>query len=249
MAIDPKQIDTQLTLEMDEDEISMSEFSKAYENFTKLVREVSKQVSPRKDSGAWNVRVYEGSAGIGVRGRAGVFTSAEVNAIRSQVITGLEDMERGVRPTYFTDAAIEASRQLANLFKAKQVPAKVRLWSDRDRAYKLTRTIAASAATMLDAEYEDHGTVDGTLETLTSHKGLEFVVYSLINNRSVKCEVNEELAELAHKNWRKRVEVIGTVRYRKDGVPLSVKATDIFPYPDPTNLPSLADLRKALAGT
>jgi hypothetical protein len=248
MAIDPKQIDTQLTLEMDEDEISISEFGKAYDNFTKLVREVSKHVNPRKDSGAWNVRVYEGSAGIGVRGRPGVFTAAEVNIIRSQVITGLEEMERGIRPVQFTDAAIEASRQLATLFKSKTVPAKVRLWSDGTQAYRVTKTIATSAATMLDAEYEDHGTVDGTLETLTSHKGLEFVVYSLINNRSVKCEVNEALAEVAHKNWRKRVEVVGTVRYRKDGVPVSVKATDIIAYPDPQSLPSLADLRRALAG-
>jgi hypothetical protein len=154
MAIDPKQIDTQLTLEIDEEEISMSEFGKAYENFTKLVREVSKHVSPRKNAGAWNVRVYEGSAGIGVRSRAGVFTTAEVNIIRSQVITGLEDMEKGIRPAHFTDGAIEASRQLASLFKAKNVPAKIRVWSDGERAFRVSRTIAASAATMLDAEYE-----------------------------------------------------------------------------------------------
>jgi hypothetical protein len=248
MAIDAKKIDTQLTLEIDEDDIPLSEFTKAYENFVKLVREVAKQVSPKKDSGAWNVRVYEGSAGIGLRGRPGVFTGDEVNVIRGQVISGLEEMERGIRPAVFTDAAVEASRQLSSLFKAQQVPAKIRLWSDRDRAYSVPRKIADSASLMLDAQYEDHGSVDGRLETLSAHNGLEFVVYSLISGKSVKCEVTEQLAEIAHKNWRKRVEVVGKVRYRSDGVPVSVKASEIIEYPDPKTLPSLADLRKALAG-
>jgi hypothetical protein len=248
MAIDQSKITSQLTLEIDEEDIPLPEFIKALENFSKLVRAVSKVVSPNKDAGAWTVRVYEGSAGIGLSGRAGVFTSNEVNAIRTNVLSGLRDLENGVRPQNFSDPAIEASRQLSTLFRTKTAPGKVRVWSGNESAYKLPKTIADAASTLLDAEYESNGTVDGRLERLNSHNGLDFEIFSIINARSVKCEVSEALADIAHRNWRKRVEVVGTVRYRKDGVPVSVKATEIIEYPDPKSLPSLDELRAVLLG-
>ena len=48
MAIDPKQIDADLTLELDKDEITASEFTGALEHFIGLVKEVTRSVTARR---------------------------------------------------------------------------------------------------------------------------------------------------------------------------------------------------------
>lgn len=123
MAIEAKSIDSEITLELNEDEISLTDFSKAFDNFSGLVKELSKQFAPKKDAASWLVKVYPGSAGIGLSGRPGVFTGAEINAIRSNLLAGLQELELGARPAYFTDKAVECSKSLGALFKAKKAPA------------------------------------------------------------------------------------------------------------------------------
>jgi hypothetical protein len=247
MAIESKQIDTEITLELDEDEISVSDFAKAFENFSGLVKELSKQFAPKKDASAWLVKVYPGSAGIGLSGRPGVYTSDEVNAIRSNLLNGLRELESGVRPVFFSDRSIECSKALASLFRAKKAPPNVRIWSRQEQSLPIGRAIATKAENLLDVAYEDDGSVDGFLEKLSAHGQFEFIVYDALDDRAIKCEVEESDIERAWKSFRKRVEVLGKVRYRKDGMPVSVRGKDIVPLPSSDEIPSPAEMRKLLA--
>lgn len=247
MAINVDEISSDLTLEIDEDAISISEFSKAFDGFFGLVREASKFAAPTKKSECWNVKVYQGSAGIGVSGSSNVFTEMEINEIRESLICGVESLSRGIRPPQFSDSAIRSARTIARLFASAKSHNKIRLWSRRDRSVSITPIIAEHADDILGASYEADSSVDGVLDTIKAHDKSQFVVYDVIDDRAVTCDIDEALLGDAVKSFRKRVEVIGTVRYRKDGVPVSVKAEKIVPFPEKPDIPTLQQMRDLLA--
>lgn len=248
MAIDPKQITTDLTLELDEEEISAADFSKAFDHFFGLVKEITKNIVPHKDGAAWVVKVYSGSAGFGVNGRRGVYLDSEIAAIRQIFIGGLRQLENGERPVHFSDKAIEHSRALGTLFHAKKAPANVRIWSKQETFYPVAKMLAIKASEFLDAVYEDDGSVDGYLEKLNAHGQFDFVIYDALDRRAIKCEVDENRLQEAWSAFRKRVEVLGKVHYRRDGMPVSVKAKEIIRYPSKDEMPTLDEMRTLLSG-
>jgi hypothetical protein len=98
------------------------------------------------------------------------------------------------------------------------------------------------------AYYEDEGSVDGVLEKANGHDRREFVVFDTLTNRSITCSVDEDLLHQAVRFLFKRVEVLGRVRYCKDGQPVSVRATNIIPFPEPDGVPTLEEMRDLLKG-
>ena len=245
MAIKLDEITTDITLEIDEEVISIADFQKATDNFLGLVKELSKAVSENADAGAWQVKVYEGSAGVGVAPLSPLLDQAR---IRNVMVSGLRSLSKGIRPGEFTDRAIEHSKSLASLFKKSAVDPNVRIWSQREESVRVSRSIATGADELLAAVYEEDGSVDGILEKVDGHGKLQFVVYDIIDSRAVKCEFTNEQLHQALSSFQKRVEVIGRVKYRKDGMPVSIKANRIVNYPDKADIPTLAQMRVLLSG-
>lgn len=244
MAIKVEQITTDITLEIDEEVISIADFQKATDNFINLVKEVSKQVSGQKTEPAdWSVKVYSGSIGVGVLAD---HTNHYSDAVREIMVSGLRTLAEGKRPGEFTDKAIEYAKSLASLFKKTKLEPNVRIWSKTQESVLIERRIAATAENLLAAAYEAEGAVDGILEKVDGHGKLQFVIYDLMDERAVKCEINEKLLQQALLSFQKRVEVIGTVRYRKDGMPVAIKAERIVNFPEISEIPSLVQMRELL---
>lgn len=244
MAINLNEITTDITLELDEDVISIADFQKATDNFLGLVKEVSKQVSESNiDSADWLVKVYSGSAGVGVLPGSSNLYAGQT---RDAMVSGLRQLANGYRPGEFTDKAIGYAKNLASLFKKSKVQPRVRIWAGREESVDVIRKIADQADNLLAPAYEEDGAVDGILERVDAHGKLQFVVYDLIDERAVKCEVNESQLQQALANFQKRVEVIGSVKYRKDGMPVSIKASRIVNFPDKSEIPTLSEMRALL---
>ncbi len=245
MAIKLEQITTDITLEIDEDMISIADFQKATDNFIGLVKEISRQVSNDKsDSADWSVKVYSGSIGVGVLGNN---SNHYADATRQEIVSGIKSLAQGIRPINFTDKAIDYAKNLSSLFKKTIVEPNVRIWSRREESVRMERKIASAADNLLAVAYEEDGAVEGTLQKLDGHGKLQFVIYDLIDNRSVKCEIKETLLQQALTSFQKRVEVIGVVKYRKDGMPVAIKASRIINFPDISEIPSLAQMRELLS--
>lgn len=248
MAIKNETITSDITLELDEREISLADFNAACEAFSGLIKEVSRHVQPHAIANkAWTVKVYDGSAGVGVSAQPLLMDVATMNLIRSLLMAGMEQLGRGLRPDGFTDRAIEFARHLANAFKNSRAEPRIRIWGGRESAVPVGATVAATAKALLDPAYEEDGSVEGRLEKLDGHSKSQFVIYDLFDDRSIKCEVNEEILAQAWQHWKQRIEVIGRVRYRRDGHPVSVKAQQIIPFPGPDEIPSLEEMRRLLA--
>lgn len=246
MAIKKDEITTDITLELDEEVISIADFKSASDSFLDLVKEVSKQVSDKKIKDTdWQVKVYDGSIGIGLSAN-NQNTYSELTI--KNIVEGINELTNGFRPALFTDKAIESAKALAQLFKSKKaISPNVRIWDKTNQSVAITRKVADVAKELLEAHYQEDGAVDGILERVDAHGKLEFRVYDLLDNRPIKCEIKESQEQEALANFRKRVEVIGVVKYRKDGLPVSIKANRIVKFPDKSEIPSLLKMREIFA--
>lgn len=242
MAIDSKKIKTDITLELDEDEITVAEFSSAFDNFVGLVREVSKCLdadAPRE----WLVKVYPGSAGIGLYPKPGQ-SAGTLHAVRAAVLDGMDALANGKRPAKFTDKAINHAKSISKIFEKRQRPtSSVRLWSGNSKSIAVKRQVATEASKLLDPVFEDFGSVEGRLEVVTAHGKLECTIFDPLGQRAIKCDLAEDLIADAVESFRKRVEVFGRVHYRKDGLAVRVIATRIVRFPDPDGIPSVREMR------
>jgi hypothetical protein len=246
MAIRLDDITTDITLEIDEDVISIADFQKATDSFLGLVKELSRAVSGNADAASWQVKVYKGSVGVGV---APLSSGLDSLRIRNVMVSGLRALADGIRPGEFTDKAIEHSKSLASLFRKSNVDPNVRIWSQREESVRVGRSVAAGAEKLLAAVYEEDGSVDGILEKVDGHGKLQLVIYDVLNNHAVKCEFANEQLPQALASFQQRVEVVGRVRYRRDGMPVSIRATRIINYPSKPDIPTLTQMRALLSGS
>lgn len=247
MAIKASQIDAEITLELDEDEITVGEFTSALDHFLGLVREVSKSINSCS-SRDWLLKVYPGSAGVGLYTKPGQ-SSAGLHVVRAAVLDGMNALAEGRRPEKFNDKAIEHARNISKVFEKRHRPVtSVRIWSGNDRAVSVKKQVAIEASKLLDPVYEDYGSVEGILEVVSAHEKLECTIYDTVGERAIRCDLIEDRIEDAISSFRKRVEVFGRVHYRKDGMAVRVLADKIVKFPSPSEVPTLQEMRGILRG-
>ena len=245
MAIDTRNIDTDITLELDEDDITLPEFISALDHFVGLVKEVSRHVSP-KHKYQWIVKIYSGSAGIGLSGKVGTVTQNDVGIVRQSILDGMTALEKGERHPGFSDKAIEHAIGLNRSFAKRQRPARIRVWSQNITSKPVTKALEEGASKILEPIYEDYGSVEGRLEVVSGHGDLKVVIYDPLNNRPIKCELAEKDVQIALQSFMRRVEAYGRVHYRRDGLPVSVRVEKIVTFPSPEEIPSIDDMRGIL---
>ena len=64
-----------------------------------------------------------------------------------------------------------------------------------------------------------------------------------MTHNSVRCYFNEDNVDDYVKAFRKRVAVYGEIRYRKDGVPVSISVQDFRVLREAHELPSASDVK------
>jgi hypothetical protein len=245
MAIDMNQIQTPITLAIDERVITIADFQKAADSFFNLIKEMTYPIEHIKSAEVWEVKVYPGSAAIGLYPTVAFIKIGET--VMDNLIEGLEKIEQGARPSNFTDKAIEHIRDLASSFKKNLTP-NLRIWRGKNRSILLDRKIVTVANEFLSFTYEEEGAIDGKIEKLNVHNSKNFTIYDVISNMPVSCEMADNLLDDVIKNFGKRVEVIGKVKYKRDGTPISIKAKKLAFFPAPHEIPSIEKMRWLLQG-
>lgn len=112
-------------------------------------------------------------------------------------------------------------------------------------AFELTEAIAAKVDSALAVEEECEGTSDGMLEQINIHLGANtFHIYPLIGPKKITCHFPSKLYDDAVAAVGRRVEVMGTLRYRAGAQfphQIAVSGIDVIPPDD--ELPDWDDLR------
>lgn len=238
-------IEAPMTLEIDGSSVSPEKLVRAITAFFEVVRELS----PTLDTGEkpeWRVQVKQGSNLIGAY-PSGDVAPATLDYILGLVGDGVSQLEReAVEPPAFTERALKSMRKLGRI--AGTGPADdtlIRVWIGKDQT-RVTHRSVQNVGQILEGEYVEYGSVAGRLQTITERGSLKFWINEELWDRPVQCLMPERLSAQAMAAWRKRVEVYGPVKYRRDGLPISLLVNDIDEMPDSAAIPSIEDVRGIL---
>lgn len=247
MAIDAQNIKGDLAIELDADNVAAGDFHAALDAFLSLVRELTREIHSTLPKDCWLLNVQEGSQIVSVRPNTARLSAAAAAAITSSLLDGMTSLEKEAKPPrHFTEKALESARELSRIaFGRRDQGIPVRVMS-KQFAHVVTRNVYNHVSEILDWKYEDLGTVEGTLEVVSAHNGYEIRLYEPVWLQPVRCTFDEDLLEDALRNFKRRVEVSGLIRYTKDGMPVSAKVLRIEPLPDPSQLPSWREVKGIL---
>ena len=242
-------IDALVTLELGGHALTPQKFIGGVKAFFGIVDEITKSVCEDKPRVLWRVQVKAGSNLIGISPEPG-FPAGVVALIANSVEKGIKNMEQGpAEPPHFTPRAIRHLHDLAEIVGTDENDdTSIKVWVRKEPS-DLTHRSVIHTAELLTASYADHGSIEGQLQVVSERRGLHVVVYEPLWDKPVRCHLSDEQAEVALRNFGKQVEVTGIVRYRGDGMPVSIDVEEIEPFPAPEDLPGFEAVRGILRDT
>lgn len=231
-------------------DLSPAAFLDVAQAFFGFVAEIGKDVSDQSEQPvAWIVKVYQGSALLGLEPAPGSPLAAVRRTYQKLAISWARLEAGDLDQAGLSDSAIRYARDLSEFVgRQGQDSAELRLWIEHV-AVEITALPSRQIRLSQTAEYNDHGSIEGILDGIRDRRRLEVTVFDEPLKQRVKCYVPENLLDEAKSLFRRRVDVFGIIRYRGDGAPLSIHVERIEPYPDLAGLPTAHDVRGILRAT
>lgn len=241
----PDQIPTDLTLEVG-DNVSPDRFMAAARAFFGYVDEVAKGVAGQDDEGvSWVVHVREGSLLIGV---APAPTSAPPPAVIFRTIErGIGRLAEGrIDGTDLSEPALRHLKVLSEFTDGSHgKPVPINVWVQK-RPVAVNPEIAHVIREDQKVAYEAYGTIEGRLRAIQDKGSVTLQIRDDLLGLTLDCYVKEDLLQEAFASFRKRVEVVGLIHYRRNGLPASIEAERIIQLPEDEELPSAEEVRGLL---
>ena len=237
-------IDADLTLEIDGKDVTPEKFMRGVRAFFGLVNEITRSLAGPKEFVHWTVQVKHGSNLVGVVPSCFTVPHAVLDTIYAKVHEGIESLENDANePEGLPDTALRYVRDLGSVVGTDENDdTKIRVWA-RKLPIPVTHKAVAHVAILLSEEYEDFGTVEGRVQVISDQSGLHVFVAEPIKGRRIRCIFSEDLLPQFLSAFRKRVEVKGRIKYRRDHIPISIEATALTEFPDNKDLPSFRQMR------
>ncbi|MCY4001253.1 MAG: hypothetical protein OXF84_10670 [Bacteroidetes bacterium] len=230
---------------------SPKEFHDSVKEFLRLITSISKHISPKIGSTAWEISTLQGEKVI----LASAISDHErvieaVDKTISAIGRGLQDLESGSGnewPDCFLEGAVKNVRNLARLVESDNSVENILIQSG-EFSISISARIAQNAQKLIEPQtiHSAYGNVEGKLSTITKRKGFRLAVLRTLDGKSVSCEPAESNIESEAMNaLGKRVSVEGMIEYNGKGIPTKVHAERIRVFrPDAelTPLPEIKDL-------
>lgn len=237
------------------DFIPLSRFAAAASDLLALLEQLDASIAGRP-SLAWGV------TGLRLESPAVLETSPrpldeETADYSSEVITafveGMEEIRKhSVRPRFFTDDALIRARRLAEIADGDidRVTVMGTVSGRLSAPIVLTRHVAAHVDELIGpVGGVSLGSIEGTLELVSIHRGIFFHVYDVITRQRVRCDCEREVLNDLAQALGKRVLVYGPIRLNAKGQPISIKVERYRVLRDRDQLPQTRDLRGLLSKT
>ena len=209
MSMDAAEDTAALTLEIGSGRVPYRDFQELVGAFTGLLNAVSDEACGDPKAVHWEISVSEGSVLIAARLPA--TTDAKV---ASRIHKSLLRPPRRIRQ---------------NLRRFPRAVPATRLLIGADR-----QDILANNQKDTDphsSQMAEYGTVEGILDTLSARGRYHFTISEPIWHMAVQCTVPDDLIESMRGMWRQRVAAHGLVRYDREGLPTSIRAEEVRPFP------------------
>ena len=106
----------------------------------------------------------------------------------------------------------------------------------------LTKCLAVHVDQLMGTTSVAVGSVEGTLEALSIHGGVEFAIYDAITDHRIRCKCDREMLNQVMEYLGHRLSVIGEVRFNVQGEPTSIEVDSFLPL-GRGSLPQAKDMR------
>jgi len=244
--VSPKDIRSDITLEIGASHLSPGTFIKAVRAFLGLVDEITTGLCDPERMIEWTVQVYSGSNLIGVTALPGIPDKSVLKLV-GILSSGIEAFETSaIEPDHFSDQAVKYLRDLGSLTDGIEPNrTSVHIWG-RKNVVEITRNSVKNYTRLYRDEIKDHGSIEGKLQTVSERGGFHVVIYEPVWDKAVRCYLSDDLLEIALANFGKRVQVFGQIKYRKDGSPISIQIEEISGFPDSDDIPDFRSVRGIL---
>jgi hypothetical protein len=161
-------------------------------------------------------------------------------------LRGLLELERSPEPPpYFDENVLKSVRPiLGHLGNGIE---SIRYHSPNEPSVAPTLHAAANIDTIVSSltkQHFEYGTIEGTLEVVSTHKTDTIVVWEVFTKRRVECRVTPEQLEQAKTALRHRVAVTGKIRYRRADEPATVEVESIRVLRASSQLPQPSSMGK-----
>jgi hypothetical protein len=237
-------IDADLTLEIDGHNVTPDKFMRGARAFFGLINEITRSLAREKEFIIWQVQVKDASNLIGVAPGRFTVPPSVIEAVYARVQESIETIENeATEPEGIPEAALRHVKDLASIVGTNQDDdTRVRVWTKKN-PLAVTHRAVAHVAVLLNEAFEDFGTIEGRVQVISDQGDLHVFITEPIRYRRVRCFFDENLLPDFLAAFRKRVEVSGRIKYRRDGVPISIYATELLEFPPATELPSFREMR------
>jgi hypothetical protein len=199
---------------------------------------------PRIDWFVTDVR--SGGAVLEIRGQAPDLRDRQAASdVLQLTVSALADLESGAEiKRLLSYQALERAGELADLLYDGVSAVSV---SGFGREVPVTAKGADRARELLGRRYRSHGSVEGTIETVSIHETRPyFIVFHALDGHAIKCLCDRALLERVKENLGPRVLVEGTLERRFDGRVEVIDAADFQRLRERSELPQAAEVRGIL---
>lgn len=203
-----EKIHAALTLKLGPDRVPAQVFLRAVRTFTDILSDLAREARSDAKAVGWEISVEQGSQVL--RANIGHDTARDVTR---SVLAAMERPPQRVR---------QRLRELSRLPIEN-----TELWAGENHNDLLQ---------LVEVEppqpFDEYGTVEGELSTLSNRGGPHFTIYEPIWDTGVRCTVPDSLVGSMQEMWTKRVAAHGLIHYDALGHPLSIRAeqVELFPY-------------------
>jgi len=157
------------------------------------------------------------------------------------VFNGFECLEKeeGKIPKYFNNKALDRVSKIAKYNNIK-------IFRDQKPEIAITNKTVVSINSLLNIKFCDAGSIEGTIKTITTKRGLKVTIYESLNDNPVKCTSSDKvIQEILKISIDKRVSAYGEISYNKDGIPQKIDIKEIRVLRE-EGLPTWEDVRGIL---
>jgi hypothetical protein len=222
-------------------QIELSLFVDSVKDFLRVLKNVDATVSENpQGSVRWLVETLDkrDAAVIGVvpMPKRPIFDRSAI--VESQVIENAHLLSStGERTKHLSDHALERIGKLAN--RTEKI-GPMAIWTPVNGKPKQEGEISPrtlrNIQELTGPKYSGYGSVTGSLESISVHKGSEFRIWDKQTGKPVRCYFGSDYENRVKEFLRKDVIVTGEMLKNNAGMPLSVKVDDLEPAPAPVEL-------------
>lgn len=234
-----------LTLSSPTDRIPVRSFVGATQTLWRILVEVERNATGRAAT-TWAIRnLRMGSPASVEIGPLTEQKGAQPHQSISLTVAGLGLLERKKqRPKHFSEKALKLARELVGVVDSVNIDDIT--VNNGHKSVVISQKLVENVTPMVAGKSQKSiGSVDGRLDLINVHSGLQVGVFRLIDDKQVRAIIDQDSEAMLTKIKEllgKRVYVTGEVKRNPAGDPVAIVVKDIQPVLDDHELPSLDDV-------